>query len=111
MKPLCEPGLGERDQRRRRRPSPSLGAVEPADLQPAEVVGGALALAAARERDDRAVARARQLLELGLGLLEPARGDRRRLWARNANGWSWSMLDRRIRARSSSAAVISSGAT
>ena len=37
-------------------------------LQPAEVVGGALALAAARPRDDRAVAGADELLELGLGL-------------------------------------------
>ena len=46
-----------------------------ADLQAAQVVRGALALAAPGERHDRPVARPRQLLELGLGLLDPARGD------------------------------------
>ena len=47
---------------------------EPVRFQAGEVVGGALALAAARERDDRAVAGAHQLLELRLGLGQRARG-------------------------------------
>ena len=54
---------------------------EPADLQPAEVVGDPLALAAAGEGDHRPVARARELLELWLGLLQAAGGDVRRLGA------------------------------
>ena len=48
---------------------------QPADLQAAEVVGEPLALATAREGHDRPVAGAGQLLELGLGLLQPAGGD------------------------------------
>ena len=53
-----------------------LGAgIEPAHLQAAQVVRGALALAAPRERDHRPVARPRQLLELWLGLLQPSGGD------------------------------------
>ena len=44
-------------------------------LQAREVVGGALALAAARPGDDGAVARAHELLELGLGLLQRARAE------------------------------------
>src|SRR4029077_6552506 len=48
---------------------------QPARLEAAEVVGEALAPPVARERQDRPVARAGQLLELGLGLLEAAGGD------------------------------------
>ncbi len=47
---------------------------EPRRFHAPEVVGGALALAAAGERDDRAVAGAHELLELGLGLGQRARG-------------------------------------
>jgi hypothetical protein len=46
----------------------------PRGLDPREVVAGALALGLRRPGDDRAVARPRELLELGLGLLEVARG-------------------------------------
>jgi hypothetical protein len=59
----------ERDPRRAvRRP-----AVEKVRPDPREVVGGALGLAAARPRDDGAVAGADELLELGLGVLQRAR--------------------------------------
>ena len=54
---------------------------EPRRLQPREVVGRALALAALRPRDDGAVARAHELLELGLGLLQRARREVGRLRA------------------------------
>ena len=47
---------------------------QPARFETAEVVGGALALAAAGEGDDGPVARAHEALELGLGLGERARG-------------------------------------
>ena len=42
---------------------------------PREVVGGALAVAPARPGDDGLVVGADELLELGLGLLERARGE------------------------------------
>ena len=48
---------------------------QPPRLQAAEVVGEALALSPARERQHRPVPGARELLQLGLGLLQPARGD------------------------------------
>ena len=47
---------------------------QPRGLHAAEVVGRPLALAATRERHDRAVAGAHELLELGLGLGQRARG-------------------------------------
>src|SRR4051794_24826788 len=50
-------------------------AVDPARAQAREVVGGALAVAPSRPRDDRLVVRAHELLELGLGVLEAARGE------------------------------------
>ena len=53
--------------------------LEPADLEPAEQVGGAERVAAVRERDDDALAGADERGELLLGLGEPARGDRRPL--------------------------------
>ena len=53
----------------------------PARPQPLQVVGGALALAALRPRDERRVARARELLELRLGLVERAGGELGRLRA------------------------------
>ena len=53
----------------------------PARPQALQVVGGALALAALRPGDERRVARARELLELGLGLVERAGGELRRLGA------------------------------
>src|SRR3954470_17241963 len=50
-------------------------AVDPVRAQAREVVGGALAVALARPRDDRLVVGADELLELGLGLLEASRGE------------------------------------
>ena len=55
--------------------------LDPGRAQAREVVGGALALAAARERDDGAVAGADVLLERRLGLLHRARADVRGLGA------------------------------
>ena len=79
-------------------------AVQPRPRSAREVVGGALALAAARPRDDGAVARAHELLELGLGLLERARGEVGGLGAElDAAGRRRSSV-RRTRARASSAA-------
>ena len=60
---------------------PAVALPQPRGLQPREVVRRALALAALRPRDDGAVARAHELLELGLGLLQRARGEVRRLGA------------------------------
>ena len=54
---------------------------QPRRLQAREVVGRALALAALRPGHERAVAGAHELLELGLGLLERARGEVGRLRA------------------------------
>ncbi len=71
--PGLEPRLRERDPARRRvRPAAVGASVEPADVEAAEVVREPLALPPARERHHHAVARAGQLLELGLGLLDPA---------------------------------------
>ena len=50
---VAQRGVGEAAGRRLRR---VVVVLQPARLQPREVVGGALALAAARPRDDRAVA-------------------------------------------------------
>ena len=58
--------------RRRRAPSVRLVPRRPEALQ---VVGGALALAVLRPGDERRVAGARELLELGLGLLQRAGGE------------------------------------
>ena len=57
----------------------AVGAVQPRHLQPPQVVGGPLALAPGREGDHRLVARAGELLQLGLGLLDPPGGDLGRL--------------------------------
>ena len=68
-----QPRRGEREQ-----PAPSSAdgpVVQPADLEPAQVVGEALALATSGEGDHRPVARAGQLLEFGFGLLETTGGD------------------------------------
>ena len=69
---VAQPGVGEAQRR-------GVGAVAAPSsqlrLQAPEVVGGALALAAAGQATTVAVARAHELLELGLGLLERARGD------------------------------------
>ena len=54
-------------------------AIEPRRRAAGQVVGGALALAAARPRDHGAVARAHELVQLGLGLAQRARGRVRRL--------------------------------
>src|SRR4051794_18758482 len=76
--------LGDRGELQRRRdeavPEIGLGEHEAAVAVPPgpealEVVGGALALAALRPRDERRVARARELLELRLGLVERACGE------------------------------------
>ena len=56
-----------------------LAGLEDARLDPAEEVRGAQRLSAVRERDHDPVARAQEGGELGLGLGEPARGDRRAL--------------------------------
>ena len=53
----------------------SAGGVEPRDLETPQVVRRTLALATDRERDHRPVARTGQLLELRLGVADPARGD------------------------------------
>ena len=86
-----QPVLGDRGERDRRADEAvaevGLGEHEPAVLrlparpQPLQVVGGALALAALRPRDERRVARARELLELRLGLVERAGGELGRLRA------------------------------
>ena len=86
-----QPVLGDRRELQRRADEAvaevGLGEHEPAVLrlparpQPLQVVGGALALAALRPRDERRVARARELLELRLGLVERAGGELRRLRA------------------------------
>ena len=55
--------------------------LEPRDLEPSEVVRGVLTLAADREGDDRAVAGASELLQLGLGVANAAGGDLGRLAA------------------------------
>src|SRR5829696_7878887 len=55
-----------------------LGAL-PARLDAHEVVGGALAATAVRPGDERRVARAHELLELRLGLVQRARGELGRL--------------------------------
>ena len=87
-----QPVLGDRGELQRRRDEAvaqvglgedeRLGAADvPARAQAIEVVGGALAAAALRPRDERRVARARELLELGLGLAQRARGELGRLGA------------------------------
>ena len=81
-----QPVLGDRRELQRRGDEAvaqvGLGEDEPAGVggvpagpQALQVVGGALALAALRPGDDRRVARARELLELRLGLVERARGE------------------------------------
>ena len=59
----------------------ALALPQPPRLEPAQVVGKALALPLAGEGEHRPVAGARELLQLGLGLLEPSRGDVGRLGA------------------------------
>ena len=68
---VAQVGLGEHRGRCRR----------PTRPEPLEVVGGALALAVLRPGDERRVAGARELLELGLGLPERAGGELGRLGA------------------------------
>ena len=70
---LLQPGLGQGDQAGL---APCAGGgpailVEPAVMQPPQVVGEPLALPPAGERHHGVVARAGQLLQLGLGLLHP----------------------------------------
>ncbi len=86
-KPSRRLGRGERQPRLARRGL----AVEERGLDPVEVVGRALGLAAAAPGHDRAVARAHQLLQLGLGVAQRAGGgvgglgaERVRLVARDA---------------------------
>ena len=75
-----EAGLGQRDPPGRGVGAPGVGdrsvpawlASQPGDVEAAEVVREPLAFAPPRERDHHPVVRARQLLELGLGLLDPA---------------------------------------
>ena len=68
---LGEPGLDEGEGAR----GLAILVAEPVDLHPPEVVGEALPDPALGEGDDGPVTGAGQLLELGLGLLEAARGD------------------------------------
>ena len=86
ISPACGPAL--------------LPIAEPPNLQPTEVVREPLALAAARERQDGPITRARELLELWLGLLEPARGD---VGGLGAEGKSLVLVD----ARQSDAGALS----
>ena len=67
---VSQVGLGEVELGLRR-----AVAVDPARPQAREVVGGALAVAPSRPRDDRLVVGADELLELRLGLLQRARGE------------------------------------
>ncbi len=71
---LAQRGGGEAQRGLQRRARDVDVAVEPVGLQATEVVGGALAFAAPGESHDRAVAGAHELLQLGLGLGERARG-------------------------------------
>ena len=85
--------------------------VEPRRPQAGEVVRRPLALAAAGERDDGAVAGADLLLERRLGLGHRARADVRRLGAELDRAGREDSDDSRMRQRSSSAAATAAGET
>ncbi len=80
-------------------------------FQAPEVVGGALALAAAREGDDRAVARAHELLELAARLRRASARPCRRTARAARSAARRRARTARSRARCASVALISSGLT